>query len=199
MNDVTKKFVKIYCWVALVSLIVLYLIYGIKNTIEGNTFISNAKSLFEYAGYAITVSSIFMWIFNVWLWRWKPVNVIAGKIPVLTKCYKVTIKYIRDGKEETRDTTIHIDQTYLHVSVNLRTNESYSNSITATIKKIDNNYNLIYTYLNTPKATLRQNSEIHYGTAMLRIDNPEYLEGDYYTSRHTSGHMELYAIENTDM
>lgn len=46
---------------------------------------------------------------------------------------------------------------------------------------------LIYTYLNSPRAELQ--SPIHYGTVILDIDNPNQLEGNYYTNRGTKGSM----------
>ena len=46
---------------------------------------------------------------------------------------------------------------------------------------------LIYTYLNNPRAELQ--SPIHYGTVIIDIDNPNRLEGNYYTGRKTRGSM----------
>ncbi|BAN61872.1 hypothetical protein ANG_1402 [Streptococcus anginosus subsp. whileyi MAS624] len=44
---------------------------------------------------------------------------------------------------------------------------------------------LIYTYLNNPSAELQ--CPIDYGTVI--IDNPNRLEGNYYTGRKTRGSM----------
>ena len=74
-------------------------------------------------------------------------------------------------------------------------NESTSNSVTAGIEKVNNEQQLIYTYLNTPKAELQDRSAIHYGTAMLCVDDSKKLTGNYYTSRSTRGSMMFRAVE----
>ena len=90
---------------------------------------------------------------------------------------------------------IWIDQTFLNVSVKLGTNESTSNSITASIEKVNSEQQLIYTYLNTPRAELQNRSAIHYGTAMLCVDDSKKITGNYYTSRLTRGSMTFQAVE----
>lgn len=198
MNETIKKFVKISGWTALIVFVLQCIIFGIKNVVEGNDFFSSSQTLFGYAGTAITGSAAFMWAFNKWLWRWKPLNLITGKIPVLAQNYKGTLKFVWDGREQTRDTEIWVTQTYLNISVSLGTNESHSDSITAAIRKEDNRYQLIYTYLNSPNGELQGKSEVHFGTAMLRIDNPKHITGNYFTGRKTNGSMDLKAVEITE-
>ena len=53
---------------------------------------------------------------------------------------------------------------------------------------------LIYTYLNTPRAEIQDRSAIHYGTAMLSIDDPKHLAGNYFTIRKSRGSMDLKAV-----
>ena len=103
--------------------------------------------------------------------RKKPFYFLTGELPVLAKHYKGTITFVWDGVKQTRNSEIWIDQTFLNVSVKLGTNESTSNSVTAGIEKVNNEQQLIYTYLNTPKAELQDRSAIHYGTAMLCVDD----------------------------
>ena len=198
MTETIKKFAKISGWAALVAFVLQCIIFGVKNVIEGNDFFSKGQTLFEYAGSAITASAAFMWLFNKWLWKWKPLNMITGKIPVLACKYTGTLRFIWAEQEQTRNTEIVVTQTYLTVSVSLGTNESHSDSITAAIKKEDNHYKLIYTYLNTPNGNLQSRSAIHNGTAILRIDNPNHLEGNYYTDRLTRGFMDLKAVETNE-
>ncbi|WP_418418279.1 hypothetical protein [Blautia sp.] len=64
------------------------------------------------------------------------------------------------------------------------------------METINSEKQLIYTYLNTPRAELQNRSSIHYGTAMLRIDNPERITGNYYTSRLSRGSMDFEAVNN---
>lgn len=52
--------------------------------------------------------------------------------------------------------------------------------------------------LNTPKAEVRHRSEIHYGTAMLYVDNPKVLKGQYFTDRKSTGDMVFNAVLKPD-
>ncbi|MGT2797676.1 Cap15 family cyclic dinucleotide receptor domain-containing protein [Streptococcus intermedius] len=80
-----------------------------------------------------------------------------------------------------------MEQSFFTVKVKLKTSESSSNSITASIVNDNGTQKLIYTYLNNPRAELQ--SPIHYGTVIIDIDNPNRLEGNYYTGRKTRGSM----------
>jgi hypothetical protein len=42
---------------------------------------------------------------------------------------------------------------------------------------------LVYQYENQPLANATRTMHMHYGTAMLRFSNGEYLAGDYYAGR----------------
>lgn len=99
--------------------------------------------------------------------------------------WRGTIKSTFDGIE--RDTTLTIKQSLLSIAVKMDTNESTSNSISASIDKILDVWQLTYTYLNIPAANVRERSAIHYGTALLSLDNPQIIKGQYFTDRKTNG------------
>lgn len=86
-----------------------------------------------------------------------------------------------------------VKQTLLSVHITMVSDESKSNSLSASIDEIMGEKKLVYCYLNTPKSEYRERSEIHFGTAMLSLDNPKVLEGQYYTDRETSGDMYFLA------
>ena len=88
-----------------------------------------------------------------------------------------------------REATLEIKQTLLSVNVVFITGESRSKSILSSIEKIEDEWQLTYCYLNVPKAKVRDRSAIHYGTALLCIENPEEIHGQYYTDRKTTGDM----------
>ncbi len=73
--------------------------------------------------------------------------------------------------------------------------ESSSWSNTAQISEDDDSgtLRLSYNYTNRPKAAIRERSEIHDGAAILRIIKAPTLtlEGEYWTSRKTTGDMRL--------
>ena len=116
-------------------------------------------------------------------------------MPVLAKKYKGTIRFNWEGKEQERESEIGIEQTFLNVIVKLGTHESTSNSVTAVVETVNNEKQLVYTYLNTPRAELQNRSAIHYGTAMLRVGDSTHLLGNYYTSRLSRGSMDFIAVE----
>ena len=120
---------------------------------------------------------------------------IAGGMPVLAKRYKGKIRFNREDRDQELDSEIGIDQTFLNIAITLETVESSSNSVTAAIKNENGSKMLIYTYLNTPRAEIQDRSAIHYGTAMLRVDDPKHLVGNYYTSRVSRGSMDFEAVQ----
>lgn len=184
-------------WVTIVLFVIRCLIdsSGIAVAINRREYFNCSYSIYGYAGEAIGATAIFMAVFNKWLWKKKPFYLLTGDLPVLAKHYKGIISFVWNGVNQTRNSEIWIDQTFLNVSVKFGTNESTSNSVTASIEKVNNEQQLIYTYLNTPRAELQDRSAIHYGTAMLCVDDSKKLTGNYYTSRSTRGSMMFQAVE----
>ena len=47
--------------------------------------------------------------------------------------------------------------------------------------------------MNTPKASVREKSEMHYGSTVLNFEGFKVskMEGDYWTSRETTGEIKL--------
>lgn len=87
-----------------------------------------------------------------------------------------------------------IKQTFLHIQVSIYTNESWSKTIGGTFDiDEENGFNsLIYSYQNTPDASVREHSPMHYGTAILSISKDcKELRGNYFTDRKTTGEMRL--------
>ncbi len=83
-----------------------------------------------------------------------------------------------------------IRQTYWAVSVRLLTKESKSESVLARLERSpDGVCQLIYVYSNTPRAEVRDRSELHYGAVVLNAPASESagLEGHYFTDRGTRG------------
>ncbi len=198
MSEAAKKFMNmgIFCVILMFVLRCWIDWSNLSSIVTEHKIAECSYALYGYAGEAIGVATIFMTVFNKWLWKCKFFNCLAGGMPILAKRYKGTITFIWEGKKQTRDSEIGIEQTFLNVKVKLGTAESFSNSVTATIETINNEKQLVYTYLNTPKAELQNRSAIHYGTAMLRIDNPDRIMGNYYTSRLSSGSMDFRAVSD---
>lgn len=143
--------------------------------------------IYGYAGEAIAFSVIVILLYEKWLWRINPFE----KVPRLKKKYTGTLCTTYNGKQIEKSAKLEIHQTLLSVRVVLATDESKSNSISASIDKIFDEWQLVYCYINVPHASVRERSEIHYGTVMLHIDNPKEMRGDYYTDRKTQGEIDL--------
>ena len=105
----------------------------------------------------------------------------------MAKEYKGKLTSSFDNKDYKGNLTIN--QTFTKLSIKFKSSESSSYSIVASI--IDNNdtNQLIYTYQNDPKANIQDRSQIHYGTAILSVDNVSKIEGNYYTGRGSFGYM----------
>ncbi len=165
----------------------------IKTSIESSYLLKCCYLLFGYAGEAIGIAAVLMCVFNNWAWRWGPINKVTGQMPIFSKRYKGTLSFEMNGVIQTRNSNLEIDQTFLNIKVRLRTNESASQVIRASVEEIHNEKQLLYMYINEPKAELRSKSPMHYGTAMLRVVSPEKISGNYYTDRLTRGSMEFTA------
>lgn len=198
MSDSAKRFMEIYAW-TIVSLFFIRCLIGFSGLISSfyqHDYLNISYSILGYAGEAIGITAAFMSIFNKWLWKKKQFYYLAGDLPVLAKHYVGKITFVWKDVNQTRDSEIWINQTFLNVSVKLGTSESTSNVITASIQKVNNERQLIYIYLNTPRAELQDKSAIHYGTAMLCVDDPPKITGNYFTSRSTKGSMMFHAVDN---
>ena len=143
--------------------------------------------LIGYASEAIGLAVFFAVLYERILWKYNPFE----KTPKLAPKYIGMIKSNYDHKE--RSASLIVRQTLLSVHITLITEESKSQSITASIDEIFEEKQLTYCYLNIPKAEYREKSEIHYGTTMLSLSDPKKISGQYYTDRQTTGDMTFVA------
>ena len=80
----------------------------------------------------------------------------------------------------------------------METDESKSRSVGGSfdVDKMRGYQRLIYSYLNEPEVTVRNRSQIHYGTAMLEYnDKEDTLKGTYWTDRKTTGRIVLTKLK----
>lgn len=178
MKNQFSSFMNKSIWVTII-LFVLRCGFSWEEIIENISF----YNLYGFAGEAIGLAAVVMTAYERWLWRFMPFE----SVPVLAKVYTGTLKSSYDNIE--RNATLKVSQTLLSIHVTLISNESKSHSLSASIDEIHGEKQLTYCYLNTPKSKVRYRSEIHYGTAMLSVENPKRLAGRYYTDRKTIGDM----------
>lgn len=180
MVEQYQKFLKYSIWVAIILFIIICLRCGLEPIINLRVY-----DIFEYIGETIFATFIIMGLYEKILWKY----LTFDSMPVLENHYNGKLISTYDMQE--REIELEIKQTFLSVKVILKTNESKSKSINASILKIGDEWHLIYNYMNEPKVTVRDRSPIHYGTTTLCIENPNHLEGEYYTDRKTTGTLEL--------
>jgi len=180
MKEELNKFFKSAFWLCIV-LFILRCFFARESLI--NDF--SLYAMFGYISEAIGVTVILTTIYERFLWRYNPLN----KTPVLKRKYKGKLRSTYDGT--TRDVKVEIKQTLLTIKIVLSTEESKSNSVTASITNIYCEKQLTYCYINTPNAFVRNRSNIHYGTVMMCVDDINNLYGQYYTDRKTTGDIEL--------
>lgn len=180
MCEQYKKLINMAVWVGIA-------LFFFRCLISLSSIINNFSvyTVFGYAGEVICVTVIIICCYEKWLWKYNPLE----KTPVLNRYYIGTLKSTYDDIE--RRASLEIKQTLLSTHVVLDSSESKSKSISSSVIEILGEKLLIYCYLNTPKATVRKRSEIHYGTAMLCIENPNKLTGQYFSDRGTTGDMEF--------
>jgi hypothetical protein len=144
----------------------------------------------------ISINIILWMIFIAWAWKWKIFYPWLVPFPNLSGDWEGTIKSNWKEKElEPIPIEVSITQNFFNVQVRIKTKESRSYSIGASFD-IDNErgfQQLFYTYLNTPKAGVRERSEIHYGSTILNFDGFKVtkMDGEYWTDRETTGEITL--------
>lgn len=139
------------------------------------------KEMMDLIDIAVIVVGIGFTIYSKYIWKINPFE----KTPKVYGNYSVTFISNHDKKKRKMD--ISIEQTLFKTKIKIITKESNSISLVANIKKINDEWNLIYTYENTPNILERNHSDIHYGTCILSIENNKIIGGYYYTDRNTSG------------
>lgn len=178
MHDQFKSFLTKTMWVAICT-------FGIRCLLSWADIIANFNiyDIYGFAGEAIGFTAAIMAVYERWLWKYNRFE----SVPALKESYTGVLKSSYDNIE--RPAKLEIKQTLLSVRVTLTTGESKSKSLYASISEILGEKQLTYCYLNTPKSEFRHRSEVHYGTAMLCVDDPNTLAGQYYTDRKTTGDM----------
>lgn len=176
MNELYSNYIKKSVWVTIIAFV-------IRCAISWQSLIQSVSmyDLFGFAGEAIAFSAIVMTVYEKWLWKYNPFE----DVPVLKKQY--TGKFKSNYDDSIRRFDIEIKQTLLSVRVTMKTKESNSNSISANIVDVLGEKQLVYYYLNTPKMEFRNRSDVHYGTAIISVENTDIMRGRYYTDRMTCG------------
>lgn len=148
-------------------------------------------------GPAVTVAGIGLAFFNRWVWHFTLIRKFHGR-PVLRGTWhgELASQWVNPqtgrGISPDPDVFLAVRQKFWSVSVRLITKESKSQSLTASLRDTgDGVFELAYVYSNTPRASVRDRSEVHYGAVVLDapVDRAAGLEGHYFTDRNSRGEM----------
>jgi hypothetical protein len=120
--------------------------------------------------------------FDKWLWRWfRRLGIV--KVPDIQGQWEVE-GYTSFEQMKPFKAKATIRQTWTHISVYLETEYSASRSLAASLLlNQPEGPTLIYQYRNEPKPNAEKTMHAHMGTALLRLKNAEYMEGEYYSGR----------------
>lgn len=150
---------------------------------------------FSHISTTISINIVVWIIFIKWLWKYRLFYPWLVQVPDLSGKWAGEIRSNYPGADAPIPVAIDISQSFLNIQVRIQTEESKSFSIASSFN-IDyerGQQQLFYTYLNTPKASVRDRSEIHYGSVILNFEGRAVnnLEGEYWTSRNTTGEIQL--------
>lgn len=129
-----------------------------------------------------------------WLWRLRGVQSIKRVPPNINGTWRCNLQSsYRDPATnqviEGRVIFLVVRQSFSMVRVALLSSESDSKSMLARLGEEDGTWVLHYIYTNTPEYSVRDRSDIHHGSGVLKvIGRPSTrLTGGYWTDRQTRG------------
>ncbi|HRF49165.1 MAG TPA: hypothetical protein PLC98_16150 [Anaerolineales bacterium] len=147
------------------------------------------------------VYGIIVWLFDQYLWKTQLVQRFGFiRIPDLNGVWRGEIRSSHGNFEPPHVVSIVIRQTATTISICAESASSESQSVTATFHKKEglSKYELVYNYVNRPKAHSVDTMSIHYGTAWLKVsDDMGVLDGDYFTGRGRQTFGSITASRNT--
>lgn len=173
-----------------------FIVYAIIFSLTQNFDSIDFHIAITHVSTTISINIIIWMLFIAWAWKWKIFYPWLVPFPNLSGDWVGTIKSNWKEKEsEPIPIEVSITQNFFNIQVRIMTKESRSYSIGASFD-IDNErgfQQLFYTYLNTPKAGVRERSEIHYGSTILNFDGFKVtkMDGEYWTDRETTGEITL--------
>lgn len=156
--------------------------------------------------YLPTAAVLLVTLWDVWLWRQPGVHRLARR-PLLAGTWRATLQPTKEshipagGNRGPIEAYVIINQSYWSITVRQYTHESRSNSkgVLWATEVEGGTKTLTYTYLNNPKQEYESRSQAHLGTAALNVvgDQPQSLDGYYFTDRYTKGDMSLSLFDRS--
>lgn len=152
-------------------------------------------SLFSSAVLAVT---ILLWVWDQWLWRIKPVQMISAVPRDIRGTWKGHLESLWNDPEineppEPKTVYLVVRQTCSEISITLISNESTSESSIARLARENGSWVLHYMYTNESELDLRHKSPIHHGSSVYMVSGKpaKRLKGNYWTDRDSKGRLTL--------
>lgn len=154
----------------------------------------------------VTIYSIMVYLFKHWIWKWRLLRGWLIPFPNLQGTWTGTLQSSWIDPNTglgigPTPVTLAIRQGFDAISCSIYTAESESYSVSAQINQDEDSgaLHLDYSYTNRPKLGLRDRSAIHDGAATFRIITVPnlLLEGEYWTSRKTTGEMRFLFVDKS--
>jgi hypothetical protein len=147
------------------------------------------------AGTAVTI--LFL-LYDRYIWKWKPVRIFTGK-PLVAGTWRGKLRSDYERPGETHpirpiQVAVRIKQTNSNIAITMFTVESESTSRQGLLfKENDDRWCVSWLYENTPRQSVQHRSPEHDGACRLYLSGKsgERLTGRYFTSRKTTGEVEL--------
>lgn len=173
---------------------IIFLITQNLNSIDFNKALSHIST-------TISINLIIWTFFISTAWKWRIFYSWLVPFPNLSGDWEGFIQSNWKEKElATIPVRVQIKQSFFNIQVQIKTDESKSYSIGASFD-IDEErgvQQLFYSYLNTPKASVRDRSEIHYGSTVLSFEGFKVtnMDGQYWTDRQTTGEIIITKVKS---
>ena len=173
-----------------------FIVYGIIFLVTQNLESIDFTKALSHISTAISINIVLWMIFIKWLWKCKIFYPWLVPFPNLSGEWEGTLLSNYENKSPAPiPTIVKIEQNFFNIQIKITTGESTSYSTGASFD-IDTErglQRLFYSYQNTPKRSVRERSEIHYGTTLLSFEGFKIseMEGEYWTSRETTGEIQL--------
>lgn len=141
-------------------------------------------SYFSCAGYAVSGVTAVAVLYDLWLWRWSPLE----HAPVLRRKYGGRISSTYENAPASKTIMISVKQTLFSVQITTLTDINSSITVVGLITKEYGAHVLYYTYMTNPDAVVQKTNPVQYGTCRMELGpGIGTIKGKYWTSSGTTG------------
>lgn len=175
------------------------LLFGAISLIQGQNITTWKSATFALSGATVLNLIIALWFYFGWrkIWEWFPsLNHVI--YPDISGEWKMQIDWNGPSKTDkgTAEARAFVRQDFLKLSMEVSSKHSDSHTLSANPRRSPESGRpvLYYIYSVTTKSTSGWKSKTYQGSAILEFDRggDSALEGNYWTSEHTSGRFRLY-------